>query len=87
MTYNEIFDGVVDCIQEIMSGENIHDNFVITADSVLSDDIGMTSLDKVRLQVRLEDKFLFSFDPFDDFDKIFDSVNNLCEYIFAQKGR
>ena len=89
MTYNEILKGVTDCIISCIKEtvDNIPDNFEITEVSVLSDDLGINSLDKIRLQVKIEDRFLFSFDPFDDFDQIFETVKSICDYIFALKAR
>lgn len=54
----------------------------MSSDCSLQDDLEMTSLNLVMLQVEIEEEFKFIFDPLeDDFGWIFETYGNLCEYV------
>lgn len=76
--YELIFKMVTEAIQEY--GPDFLPEIQRT--SKLIDDLSFDSLALVNLQVGLEDQFDFMFDPIsDDFDKIFDTVDSICNYI------
>ncbi len=72
----KIFKGIIQCINNI-TGKTA----TITPQTLLEDGLEMSSLDKVRLQVELEEYFAFNFDPLDDFTAIFMSAGSLYDYI------
>lgn len=54
----------------------------IQDNTLLQKDLGYDSISIIELQVEIEDEFGFLFDVVeDDFDKIFYSLENLCQYI------
>ncbi|MBQ7219442.1 MAG: acyl carrier protein [Synergistaceae bacterium] len=80
----DIFRRIVKCIRA--SSESISDDAAVTPDTILSEDLEMNSLDKVRLQVELEQEFAFNFDPLDDFEAIFQTAGSLYNYIVSKEN-
>ena len=73
----EIYKKVVRCIEDACEREFAD----IMPSSRLREDLQMDSLQIILFQVRLEDEFLFSFDPMEEMEKIFFSVESVCRYI------
>lgn len=76
----EIYKKVVRCIEDACEREFAD----ITPSSRLREDLQMDSLQMVLFQVRLEDEFLFSFDPMEEMAKIFFCVESVCRYLENQ---
>lgn len=77
---NVLYERVVRCIEKSM--ENADGE--VTVDSRLQEDLGMTSLELVMLQIALEEEFLIAFDPInDDFGEIFQSVSSVYSFVKA----
>lgn len=75
-----LLERVVRCVE----GSIEHAVAEITAESRLQEDLGMTSLELVMLQIALEEEFLISFDPInDDFAVIFHTVSSV--YLFVKE--
>lgn len=77
-TYDEIFQDVIQimqrCSDKPLPEINLNDN--------LKAGLGFDSVAMVNLQISLEDEYNFIFDPIeDDFDQIFSSVKNICDYL------
>lgn len=75
----QIFNRIAACIHNV-TGQTAN----ITPQTLLDENLGMSSLDKVRLQVELEGSFAFNFDPLDDFTAIFRSAGSLYDYVAAK---
>ena len=73
----EIYKKVVRCIEDACERE-VAD---IMPSSRLREDLQMDSLQMILFQVRLEEEFLFSFDPMEEMAKIFYSVESVCRYL------
>ena len=73
----EIYKRVVRCIEDACERE-VAD---IMHSSRLREDLQMDSLQMILFQVRLEEEFLFSFDPMEEMAKIFYSVESVCRYL------
>lgn len=73
----EIYEKVITCIEDACEMKFAD----IKASSRLREDLQMDSLKMIIFQIRLEDEFLFSFDPMEEMTDIFFSVESVCKYI------
>ena len=73
----EIYKRVVRCIEDACEREVAH----IMPSSRLREDLQTGCLQVILFQVRLEEEFLFSFDPMEEMAKIFYSVESVCRYL------
>lgn len=73
----EIYEKVIACIEEACEIEFTN----ITASSRLKEDLQMDSLKMIMFQIKLEDEFVFLFDPMEEIADIFFSVESVCQYI------
>lgn len=73
-----LWERVVRCVEGAMENPVAE----IAAESQLQEDLAMTSLELVMLQIALEEEFLISFDPInDDFGVIFQTVSSVYRFV------
>lgn len=69
---------IVRCVESSIENPVVE----ITAESRLQEDLSMTSLELVMLQIALEEEFSISFDPInDDFGLIFQTVSSVYRFV------
>ena len=84
---DEIFTKVKASIEDIFQRNFRHFDKAITGELTLREDIGLDSIDLTILQIEMEDWWNIRFDPIkDNFQKIFYSVNSLCEFLELRIG-
>lgn len=73
-----LLERVVRCVESSVENASAE----ITAESRLQEDLDMSSLELVMLQIALEEEFLISFDPInDDFGAIFQTVSSVYRFV------
>lgn len=73
-----LLERIVRCVESSIENPVVE----ITAESRLQEDLSMTSLELVMLQIVLEEEFFISFDPInDDFGVIFQTVSSVYRFV------
>lgn len=84
---DEIFTIVRESIEKKFQRDCKAVDVTITRNMMLQRDIGLDSIDLAVLQIEIEDRCNIRFDPIkDDLQKIFCSVDSLCEFLEIRIG-